>query len=336
LGETTNEHGDFLRWRAALTLEDTAGLRRIRARFEHMPVASLLRIVGTGQLEGLAPGDVDQAASALRRRAAPRPERWLIGRTLHYHALNRGRASVAALEVPLPADGEPVPRWARRMAVLDALFGDGDTVAARTAAAHLDTREPSSGRALYRPAANADLCVLQLWHLLRGNANGTPAAISRLRRPAAHDSMGAARSDSLCALLLEAVHTHERGDPASRDALRALDSVMQLGPAATNDVEVFANLVVARLHEARGDPQAALAAIRRRPHQWAYGPIYLSTFLREEHRLAGLAGDTAGAREAGKHYLALRTEPDSALAKEAARVREALAQSSTIAGPRHR
>jgi hypothetical protein len=33
---------------------------------------------------------------------------------------------------------------------------------------------------------------------------------------------------------------------------------------------------------------------------------YLSTFLREEGRLAALTGDTAGAIRAYQHYLALR------------------------------
>ena len=321
-GDSTREHADFLRWRAAVALEDTAALRRIRRRFERMPVASLLRIVGTGQLEALAPADVDSAAAVLRRRVAPQPERWLIGRTLHYHALNRGRITEAAVEVPLPAEGEPVPRWAARMTVLDALFGDGDSVAARAAAARLD---PDGGarspRSLDRAAASADLCVLELWRLMRGETAGALAAIERLREPIGVDSIGAARSDSLCALILDAVYTHRRGDRSAAGALRALDSVMRLGPAATNDVESFANLVVGRLHAERGDLGPALAAVRRRPYQWAYGPIYLSTFLFEEQRLARLAGDTAAARSAARRYLALRTDPDPPLAEQVARVK---------------
>jgi len=287
-----------------------------------MPVGSLLRIVGAGQLEALAPADVDSAAAVLGRRAAPQPERWLIGRTLHYHALNRGRIADAAVEVPLPVDGEPVPRWAARMTVLDALFGDGDSAAAREAAARLD---PSGAGRLPRPldraAAGADLCVLELWRLMRGETSGTPDAIRRLREPMDADSIGAARSDSLCALVIDAVYSHQGGDASAGGALGELDSVMRLGPAATNDVESFANLVVARLYEDRGDLRSAIAAVRRRPYQWAYGPIYLSSFLYEEQRLAGLAGDTAAARSAARRYLALRTHPDPPVSGQASRVR---------------
>jgi hypothetical protein len=90
-----------------------------------------------------------------------------------------------------------------------------------------------------------------------------------------------------------------------------------------------ANLVIARLREARGELDAALAAVRRR----AYIPdlnehrilIALPTSLRLEGRLAALSGDTAGARRAYRHYLALRSDPEPALRPQADSVRRALA-----------
>jgi hypothetical protein len=50
-------------------------------------------------------------------------------------------------------------------------------------------------------------------------------------------------------------------------------------------------------------------------------PTYLSTFLREEGRLAALTGDTAGAIHAYQHYLALRSNPEPRLRPEVERVR---------------
>jgi len=61
-----------------------------------------------------------------------------------------------------------------------------------------------------------------------------------------------------------------------------------------------------------GDIPGALAAIRRR--EVDYFPAYLwslPAFLRQEGRLAALAGDTAGAIRAYDAYLTLRTDPDS-------------------------
>ncbi|HEX2220594.1 MAG TPA: BTAD domain-containing putative transcriptional regulator [Gemmatimonadales bacterium] len=326
-GDSSGEHTDFLRWRAAVALGDSLGLRRVRQRFDRMPLSSLLRIVGTGQLEGIAPSDVDAAAAALRRRPLPGPDRWLSRRSLHYLALNRGRVAVATTEVPLVAEGEPIPRWADRLTVLDALFGDGHAGAAEAAAARLvPTGSSTPATGLERAARSADLCILELRRLLGGDAAGTPGVIARLRDPPeTADSLGAARSDSLCALVLEAIYTEARDKSRAPAVLRALDSTMRLGPAVTNEVEIFANLVVARLYEALGDPRTALSAVRRRPFQWAYGPIFLTSFLHQEMRLAMLVDDTVGALRAGRHYLSLRTRPDPHLQKTVSQVRAEVA-----------
>ena len=84
-----------------------------------------------------------------------------------------------------------------------------------------------------------------------------------------------------------------------------------------------ANLVVARLAEIVGDLPLALRAVRRRAGRYDMLPWYLSTFLREEGRLAALTGDTAGAIRAYRHYVALRPDPEPAVrpAVEAVRAR---------------
>ena len=52
-------------------------------------------------------------------------------------------------------------------------------------------------------------------------------------------------------------------------------------------------------------------------------PQYV-TYIREEGRLAALAGDREGAIRAYRHYLALRSEAEPALQPEVRRVREEL------------
>jgi hypothetical protein len=85
------------------------------------------------------------------------------------------------------------------------------------------------------------------------------------------------------------------------------------------------NLVIARLKEDRGDRAGALAATRRRLYLQAE-PLFLSTYLREEGRLAALTGDRAGAIRAYRHYLALRADPEPALRPQVEQVRAELAQ----------
>jgi hypothetical protein len=55
-------------------------------------------------------------------------------------------------------------------------------------------------------------------------------------------------------------------------------------------------------------------------------PWYLSTFLREEGRLAALTGDTADAVRAYRHYLALRPHPEPEVTPEVAAVRAQLGE----------
>jgi hypothetical protein len=93
---------------------------------------------------------------------------------------------------------------------------------------------------------------------------------------------------------------------------------------------VEANWTIARLREAQGNIPGALAAIRRRENNWY--PAYLwslPAFLRQEGRLAALAGDTAGARWAYDRYLTLRTDPDPAFVPQRDSV---LAERSALGG----
>jgi hypothetical protein len=87
-----------------------------------------------------------------------------------------------------------------------------------------------------------------------------------------------------------------------------------------------ANLVVARLRAARGDHARALAAARRHTYQPVFGSPYLSSYLREEGRLAAATGDRAGAVRAYRHFLLLRADPEPSLRAEAADARAALAR----------
>jgi hypothetical protein len=84
-------------------------------------------------------------------------------------------------------------------------------------------------------------------------------------------------------------------------------------------------LVMARLRESHGDISGARAWVRRRPGAGSTQHVLLSTYLREEGRLAARAGDRDAAVRAWMHYLALRAEPEAGAAAEVERVREALA-----------
>jgi hypothetical protein len=71
--------------------------------------------------------------------------------------------------------------------------------------------------------------------------------------------------------------------------------------------------VAARLLEKQGDVPGALAAARRRTDAWSQNNPYLASQLREQGRLAALAGEHEEAIRVYRHFLALRRNPDPEL-----------------------
>jgi len=214
--------------------------------------------------------------------------------------------------------------------VYDALYWGGDTTAAAQAARRLGpyaagaARLGESGRTQL-----LTLCALTTWHAAHGDYRYTEAAIGRLRGASitglsSFDSIALTRHRALCAALLEATRAGALRLPEARAKLAQADAAARIYVIWAR--ALAANLVIARLAEAQGDLALALRAVRRRGERFGMFPFYLSTFLREEGRLAALTGDTAGAIRAYQHYLALRPNPEPEVKPEVERVREGLAR----------
>jgi hypothetical protein len=139
---------------------------------------------------------------------------------------------------------------------------------------------------------------------------------------------GLRRETLLCAALLEAIRGSILRSPDAPKSLERLDSLSRVfifeiccGLSLTGT-----NLVVARLWEEQQDPTRALAAIQRRAGGFGLAPLFESTFLREEGRLAARVGDTAAAIRAYQRYLNLRRDPEPIARGEAEQVRAELAR----------
>jgi hypothetical protein len=184
-------------------------------------------------------------------------------------------------------------------------------------------RLPGAGQSARWPPVQ--LCFGELYRVSGGDTATTRQSIRQLRAFAALDPPPAAVPDwpalefGVCPLLLEVML--ERTPPAGQRWARLdqLDSLMRPGPrwfvgSAIVAPTAFANYTIARLRESQGDLTGALAAIRRR--EVGYYPAYLwslPAFLRQEGRLAALAGDAPGALTAYDQYLAMRTNPAAPL-----------------------
>jgi len=302
--DSAGEHADFLRWRMAVSLADSAELGRLRAGFARMSFGSLWRIVGTAQLEGVALDDAELAAAELRRRLSTRDERVTSIGYLADLALNRGRPHEAALlEAELPPDDAGRP-------LLDALYADGDRTAAVAGARTLGL---AAGRPLARDSVQRafqlmDRCALAQWRLWEGDSSGTGRISADLH--AVNDANApwwAVGHLRVCAALLDALDSYRRGRPDIGARLAELDSVLLLGLEV--GIREPGNLASARLHALSGDTAGALAALRRREYHHRTGIPYLAARLALEARLAAALGEREAALAAARHYLALRAAP---------------------------
>jgi tRNA A-37 threonylcarbamoyl transferase component Bud32 len=297
-------------WAAALALGDTTDARRWRmsmegtSHFDFMGTLVFIPLVSAQAALPLADGH--WANATLRQEGATAQE--------------RGTAQLGEYAVAL-AEGRVMDSW-------DGFMGS------RTPWDEANLVRQAMVEPQYRPQALARLaqmdsaewpplrdCFAEMLRVTSGDTSGTRRAIERLRAFARLDPPPVPPEQwepldfRVCPLLLEAILEGGR-DRSGASRLDALDSLMRggprwltLGPPAAPVVE--ANWTIARLREVQGDIPGALAAIRRRENNWY--PAYLWTlpaFLRQEGRLAALAGDTAGARWAFERYLTLRTDPD--------------------------
>jgi hypothetical protein len=262
-------------------------------------------------MDGLALEDAEHAVATLLSRAGSPLERTRAVGLARWLALNRGRPRAARALEDSVTDIGGERYWNPLFAVVYALYWDADTAAAAAAA-----RKVAREAAGLRPA---DLFVLAQWQLEQGDPRAARRAARAIRAAFARDS---ARYGQLLfrADLLEAIAGSAQGASPPAELIERLDSIARLGCC---EAPHFVNLILARLLERQGDLTGALRAVRRA--QWFFPPEYLSTALREEGRLAALAGDTAAAAKAYHRFLALRgpAEPDADA--QAARIRETLA-----------
>ncbi|MFW6089317.1 MAG: protein kinase domain-containing protein [Gemmatimonadota bacterium] len=320
----------FLAWRMAAAQGNEDLLAIVRARFEDLPDEELLQIFSVAVEDGVEVSDADRAIDVLRRRGVTPAVRRRVLREDFVLQLARGRPAAAAevaekLQEAQRDEAEFPPLETTNSLVLSALYGDGDPGAAARALETLAAAAFGPGDSPRPNGRVPDLCTVSQWRLWNGDHRGVSAAVERLRTTDTLDRFK--DTGPVCAMLLEAIESTLLGRPDADDRLARLDSALTTGPQTLfTTFKMPANLAAARLYERRGDYARALAAVRRRVYDMDSTGFVLATSLRIEGRLAAAAGDTAGAIDAYRHYLALRSDPEPALRAQADSVRVELAE----------
>jgi tetratricopeptide (TPR) repeat protein len=308
------DRSPYLRWRLGVALGDSALVARERARLERWNDDAIQWLAGDAQAEAVGLGDVRLAIGEFTRRAARGQKLWDARSFQREWLLNTGRPGEALALTDSLASGEPWPSWSRLTPIEDALFWDGDTVAAvaevRRFAAALEGR--SSAGALTPDVRSRASCRLGFWSLARGDEEGVRRWAARLREPAATGPAFSPDDGIMCAGLLRAwLAWRERQPETARRLLDRADSIY-IASDVLADWPVT-NLVTARLREATGDLPGAARTIGRVQVALPVSPSYRSTYLREQARIGLEVGDTAGAVRALRRYVALRANAEPVL-----------------------
>ncbi len=336
--DSAGETASFLEWRAASALGDSVGLAVMHEGFADMDGASLTRIMGTAQLFDSTLTEALLASSFLAQRTGTTTERWEWLQGLHSLALNRGRPREALGRIHEWAEVEGSPRESLRIQVLDALYWDGDPAAATEAVRILtpQVNAPLVPEGGLRDVQLADVCVVEQWRLQRGDTSTARASLDKFRELAAQARPEpVSLRQQVCAATIEALLAQAERRPEADAAFDRLDSLLLLVPDVEtgDDPSLVGNFIVADWREDQGDLPGALAAMRRWHNHWFTGVRYLSTYRREEGRLAQLAGERGEAIRAYRHYLMLRADPEPEWVAEREAVRAQLALLTGLPAP---
>jgi tetratricopeptide (TPR) repeat protein len=303
---------DFVRWRLAVALGDSAGLAAARRQFTEAPGSlNLMRVVMWSQEHGVGVDDGARAAEMNLRRAEGALARTIAVRRSVQMLLNLGRPGeasrlLATSERGLGMQGDV---GAVEFRIYAALYWDGDKADAAVAARRLEAYlAGASASPLQIRDRNTASCALAHWRIAAADTGAARAALA-LRQHIAPAATSAFDATPVCVAAAEALL-----DPA---VLERLDDRLRAVSTSRALLITVGNLIAARLYQARGDQRRALDIIRRRAG-WAE---LLSTQLAEEGRLAALAGDRIGAIRAYRHYLVLRTAPEPELQQRVEQVR---------------
>jgi serine/threonine-protein kinase len=317
--DSTGDLVDFMRWRVAAGMNDSAALQALRARFGEMNDESLIRIAGTAVIDGIYLTDAESALTSLGRQASNNDDRLDYVYRQNDLLLNLGRPRAIAPYYRVEAEFEP--RLGLVNPMFDAMYEDGDTVLANAALRTLLplVEGPLSGNAQIRFEQRVMSCAVAGYKLSQGDTAGIGRLLPRIEVLEGNQNQIDAGQN--CAWAVRATLAQRQGRPEARTLLARLDSAQR----SKSMGDPLALLYIAQLQEQLGDTVAALRTVRHRPYHW--NTIWLlSAFLRQEGRLAARNGDRVGAIRAYQHYLRLRANPEPQLQPQVRQVREELAR----------
>jgi len=310
-------------WRAAWVFHDTSAIDAIHTRFADGNANGLEGVMTRTLEDGLPLEEAERAVAALEARATTQQEQRRAQYARYMVAISAGRPmeAVAALR-----DLNPGTRFYH--GITGELYWDGDAAFARAIALGAARGADAPLTRVPRELSGQfwQMCWVERWRVAHEQMANTDRVIARLRSPVTlwqdvADSARTSEFGTLCADILEATVATLKHQPGAAVLVSRLNDRLRTVPPGWTDGD---NLALARMLESQDNVAEALAAVRRR--RFDLVPVFLSTYLREEGRLAALAGDTTGAIAAYRHFLLLQTHPEPARAAAVEHIRSELSR----------
>jgi tRNA A-37 threonylcarbamoyl transferase component Bud32/tetratricopeptide (TPR) repeat protein len=304
------DSGDALvgeRMLAAVALGDSAQARAFRAQIPRMSHTNLAMIANAGRTGRLGVDDAQRAIAASAATASSDPERNATAGMAMMLESDLGHRQKAAAEAKKIGWLEPAAR------ITGTIFWDWDStgIGATFRKYDWELRKNINGTLVERRFVEYGLGVEAQYHAWRGDPAALAHTADELRRITfPGDTSGFAAEQARVVLIADAQLAAMTKRPDARGLLTQLDSVAKIDPQS--QIGLFGNAVAARGWELLGEPAKALAAVRRGKGDGS-GGYYFAPRLRDEGRLAVLAGDRDGAMRVYRQYLVLRSNPDPEL-----------------------
>jgi len=326
--DTASYWRDQHEWYMAARSGNDAEAKKIFTKLGRVPDPILNGIVRHFLFDGTGAAHAKEAADLYVSLAPTEANRRQRSRYAHDVMLNLGRPSDAARYLTASRDSARDLN-ALIIAIRDATLGLASPAAGAEAARQLSPIEaaPEPLDSAARSTQRAVIRVLEPWRIANGDTSQTRRSIQRLRsltrNPAPADVLPAQLEIAFLEVLLA-----QAGNSSSlTQHLALMDSLMlhQDVAAASTTRTAQQTISAARAWEKAGDPARALASIGRYSVWQNENVPYLGLQLREQGRIAVLAGDRKRAVRAYRHYLAMNQLAEPSMKPQVDSVKRELA-----------
>jgi DNA-binding SARP family transcriptional activator/Tfp pilus assembly protein PilF/TolB-like protein len=295
---------DFLRWRAALALQDEEALADIRRRLPTLSLASTLAILRAAQNLGIGLEDAHALAELGHSRWNEPSSRYAFLHRAHGLAMNSGRIQEAKRLAEQLGSAAMSTEVALQILIVDALLMGDEAAAAAAAALRLEQRlERVDSRTEYSDRRVESLCVLGIWAASTGDLARADAVVAALaERVRRHQGGGPAPAEASCQIAVEGAGAFTANDPEMAEKLFAWRASVLAGLHVPGPATALNQLFLARVHVELGQWEEAWEVLQRR-HYYTLG---LAEWLELQTRVATALGYTDEARTAADHLRRLK------------------------------